>query len=140
MERVGAGLRHHVDITGIGAAHFGRGAVSNHLELAYRNLREEIFGLIGAAAALAALQRIAEIHAIERDIHPMGALAVDHNAEAILLLHGVGRQLHELREVPPESGDPQWRVHSALCHWNVRLIHHQALSDGNLRARPRPAR
>ena len=36
---------------------------------------------------LAALERIAEVHAIERDIHQMRPLSIHHDPEAILLLH-----------------------------------------------------
>ena len=61
--------------------------------------------MVCAATALAALQGIVEIDSIEGDVDQMGALVVDDDDEAILFLHGVGGELHELGEIPAANGE-----------------------------------
>ena len=72
---VAAFLGDDVHESGIGAADLGRRAGVNHLKLAHHGLRKEERAIL--CAALAAIQRIVEVGAIDRRAEGAGPLAID---------------------------------------------------------------
>src|SRR5262249_24833091 len=89
----------HVQIAGICTPHFGRGAVQYELKFADGQLREEKCRFIRSAAARAALERIVEVHTVNRDVGVDRTLPIDHNSVTIAFLRRVRRKLDEFREV-----------------------------------------
>ena len=101
---VGAGFGDGIDVARIRTADFGGGAVAHDLEFTDGQLREEVSGLVGSAAALAALEGVVKVHAVDGDVGVDGALAVDDNAGAVGFLHDIGSKLNEFHEVTAANG------------------------------------